>query len=303
VEFSLSTRWNAGRHTDGESMIDEILGLGIRRVELSYDLTTNLVPGVRNRVADGSVSVTSVHAFSPVPMGAPYGHPELFSLTDLSERGRQSAVLHTIKSVVFAKEVGARAVVSHAGRVEMANLTPKLISLAENGRQFRPRYEKLKFKLLAKRSRKAQKHINALYRSVEELLPDLEENGICLAFENLPYWEAVPTEMEARALLDRFDSPYIGYWHDIGHGQIRENLGFISQKMWVDALRDRLTGMHVHDVASPAFDHIMPPQGNVNFSLFKDSIQPDTILVIEPTPGTPADELKEAVRILTEAWQ
>ena len=82
MSFALTTRWNAGRHTDGEALIEEILGMGFRHVELGYDLRRDLVPGVMKMVEKGAVKVDSVHNYCPVPMGAPYGHPELFTLAD-----------------------------------------------------------------------------------------------------------------------------------------------------------------------------------------------------------------------------
>ena len=36
--FAISTHWNASRHKTGEGIVDEILELGIRRLELGYDL-------------------------------------------------------------------------------------------------------------------------------------------------------------------------------------------------------------------------------------------------------------------------
>lgn len=301
--FSLSTRWNAGCHDDGETMIKEILDLGFDHVELSYDLTLDLVPGVRDMVASGAVNVTSIHAFCPVPIGAPCGHPELFSLTEPDERRRGSAVLHTIKNITFAAEVGASTVVSHAGRVTMRAMTPKLIDLAMREKHHTPRYEKAKFKLLDRRARHAAKYVDALYFAVEELLPDLERHRVCLAFENLPYWEAVPSEMEMRKLLDHFDSPWVGYWHDTGHGQIRENLGLINQKLWFDRLSDRLSGIHVHDTAFPAGDHLMPPQGSTDFSIFRKAANSDISIVLEPMPRTPPEDIRESVQFLQTVWR
>ena len=68
-------------------------------------------------------------------------------------------------------------------------------------------------------------------------------------------WEALPTEVEMFELLREFGSRRLRYWHDMGHGQIRENMGFINQVRWLEKLQPHLAGMHVHDVARPACDH------------------------------------------------
>ena len=279
--FAVSTRWNAHRHLEGEAVVDEILGAGFARIELGYNLTANLVPGVRSRVQSGAVKITSVHNFCPVPLGAAGGHPELFLLADLREKARQMAVQYTTRTIEFAAEMGAPCVVVHAGRVDMRQYTPKLIELHEAGLYQERKYERVKMKLLAKREKKAPRHVESLCRSLMELLPALEQHRVCLAIENLPSWEAVPSEPEMAQILLRFPTPSIAVWYDTGHGQVRENLGFISQRHWVSRFMPRLAGFHIHDVAAPASDHLMPPAGSIDFSLFKDAVV-GRHLVLEP---------------------
>jgi sugar phosphate isomerase/epimerase len=302
MTFGLSTRWNAYRHKSGVAMIEEILALGLDRVELGYDLTIDLVPGVQQMVDEKAVSVDSVHAFCPVPVGAPYGHPELFTLVSLDKREREIAASHLDKTINFAAHVGARTVVLHAGNVEMKNMTRDLVDLYADGKEFSPRYEKLKTKLLLVRDKKAEKHLHHLRHGIEALLPLLEETGIALAIENLPSWESVPTELETEDLMQHFGSPHVRYWHDMGHAQLRQELGFISHTRWLKKLAPYLAGIHIHDMAKPAMDHIMPPNGEMDFRLFKPFIKPDVLLVLEPRPGLPAADLTNGMEIMRTAW-
>jgi len=103
-------------------------------------------------------------------------------------------------------------------------------------------------------------------------------------------------------LLKHYDSPLIGYWHDIGHGQIRQNLGFISYPLWLNRLAGWLRGLHIHDVAPPARDHLMPPRGNVDFTGFITHLKSDMALVLEPAPQTPEADIREGARVIREAW-
>lgn len=302
MTFSLSTRWNAYRHTSGETMIEEILAIGFDHVELGFDLALDLVPGVSKMVKEKTVTVDSVHNFCPIPAGAPYGHPELFPLTSLDSKTRKMAVLHTIKTINFAAEMNAKFVVAHAGHVDMKNLTSKLLCLCEQGKQYSPAYEKIKLKLFMQRDKKVRRHLDPLCNALEEILPVLQETNVRLALENLPSWEAIPSETEMEEIFKRFDSPAICYWHDIGHGQVRQNLGFISHKLWLEKLASHLGGMHIHDVAPPARDHLMPPNGNINFTSFKSFAESGIVLVFEPAPGTPGTEIREGMRIIREAW-
>jgi sugar phosphate isomerase/epimerase len=238
-----------------------------------------------------------------VPIGAPQGHPELFELASNDPRIRAAAVRHTVQTIEFAASVGAVTVVAHAGNVDMWNRTRKLVRLAENGMQFSRRYERIKLRLLARREKKAPRHLDALRRSLDELLPALDAAKVRVAFENLPSWEAIPTESEMEALLAQYDSPRFGYWHDIGHAQVRQNLGFTSQLHWLQKLRPRLFGLHIHDVAPPAWDHRMPPAGAVDFAALRPLVQDVPALVLEPVPGAPDEEVKEGCRHVEAAWR
>lgn len=302
MNFALSTHWNAGRHISGEAMIDEMLSMGFDRVELGYDTRIDLVPGVKKRVAEGAVKVDSLHNFCPVPMGAPRGGPEIYTLADPDPRVRQSAVQHTTNTIRFAAEVGARFVVCHAGNVEMEHYSHQLWDMAAAGRQFTPQFEKAKMKMQMDRDKRAPKQLQFLEQGIAALLPVLTETGVTLCIENLPSWESIPTEIELETLLKRVNSPRIRYWHDIGHGQIRQNLGLINLERWLERLSPWLAGMHVHDVVPPAMDHVMPPKGHVDFPRLKRFITADIVRVIEPSSRAPREDVETGFKFFKEVW-
>jgi len=283
-------------------MVQEILDLGFAHIELGYNLTLGLVPGVLEMVNRGSVTVTSVHNFCPVPTGAPCGHPELFSLCSTNKHVWDAAQRHTTETIEFAAQVKAPTMVVHAGRVPMTHLTTKLMGLCDAGKRYHPKFDRTKDKLLLKREKKAPKYVERLHASIAQLLPILEKNKVCMALENLPSWETIPNETEMQDIIDKFSSPWIAYWHDIGHGQVRQNLTFINHLGSLDNLAPNMAGMHVHDVSATAHDHLMPPRGDIDFSHFKRFIKPDTVLVLEPAPGTPGTHVVEAKQILEKAW-
>lgn len=304
MDIALTTRWNASRHVDGERMIEEILDLGFRRVELGYDLRIDLVPGVQRMVESGSITVGTVHNFCPVPMGARRGHPELFTFASRDRRVREQAVRHTLKTIEFAASIGADTVVSHSGNVDMPRMSYALVDMLEAGMQFQPAYEKKKLKLQLKREKKAGRQFKCLRESLEQLLPALESYRIHLALENLPTWEAFPTEHEFLELVTDYGPQGLRYWHDIGHGQIRQNLGMIFLPRWLDRLAPHMAGMHVHDVAPAARDHVMPPMGGmVDFSLYRQLANTVQHRVIEPGPQTPAEQVSSALHYLRRVWE
>ena len=253
-------------------------------------------------VREGTVKVDSVHNFCPVPVGAPRGHPELFTLASSDPKIREGAVHHTSKTIRFAASVGAKVVIVHAGNVEMARMSADLRALCEKGEQFSARYDKLKLKLQLTREKKVRKQLDYLRQGIEQLIPVIAETGVQVALENLPTWEAMPSELEMEDLCRQYAPQGLRYWHDIGHGQIRQNLGFINQERWMERLQPYMAGMHIHDVVAPAMDHLLPPQGQVDFAALKKFAKGDIIRVIEPAPQTPGEIIVEALRFLRQAW-
>ena len=303
MDCALTTRWNAGRHTSGEAMLQEILELGFTRVELGYDLRADLVAGVQRMVRAGAVRVASVHNFCPLPVGAFQGSPELFPFTSADPRVRAAAVRHTEITVRFAATLAARVVVVHAGSVAVARGTRELAALAERGETGSSAYEKAKLRLQLARERRVPPLLDWLRQGLEQLLPVLDETGVALALELLPWWETVPTEMEMEALMQHFRSPRIRCWYDIGHAQIRENLMQIRQERWLPRLAPYIAGFHVHDVRPPARDHLMPPHGAVDFHRLRPFAMATGVLrVLEPSPDEPAEDIRQAHEWLKQIW-
>lgn len=298
----ISTRWNAGRHVDGSAMVDEVLAAGFSSIELSYDLSAALLPGIRERVRAGDVRVVSVHSFCPVPLGLGRGSPEVFSLTDADTRGQARAIEYLERSACLASEMEARFVVLHAGRVKMRPWTRKLIKLAEAGKNGSGRYARRFARLLEVRARRAPPALDRLCKSIDVLLPRLESEGVQLAFENAPDWECMPSESELVDLLGRYRSAWLAAWYDTGHGQVRENLGLIRQAVWLEKLGQHLAGFHVHDVFPPAHDHLSPGEGRVDFRLYSPWVTDGRPLILEPAPGTPLDNVRTGVDTLRRFW-
>jgi sugar phosphate isomerase/epimerase len=302
MNLALSTRWNARRHRDGAAMIDEILAAGFRAVELSYDLRRDLLAGVEARVAEGAVAVTSLHNYCPVPMGVPRGHPELWTFASDDPAIRRKAVEETINTIRLAGSLKASVVVVHAGYVAMRNRTRRLIGMAERGKIGSWWWTRVHAGALKVREKKAPPALARLRDCLAQIEPVLRECGVRLGIENLPSWEAVPTETELAAVLSDLGSDRFRYWHDFGHGQIRENLGFINHLRLLERMKPWIGGFHVHDVRPPADDHVLPPEGMIDFSEFREFASLDVPKVIEPGRDAPVEALRTAVRHLRETW-
>jgi sugar phosphate isomerase/epimerase len=303
MRLGLSTRWNSRRHTRGEAMIEEILALGFREVELGYELTRDLLPGVQRMVASRSVRVASVHGICPVPMGVSRGSPEVFTLSDPDATIRRKAVDEAGRTIRLAAELQATVVVLHAGYARMRPRSVRLFQLLARGPAYERRAARLRDRILARRDRGAPKPLELLRRGIEALLPVLQETGVRLALENMPTWEGLPTEIEAADLVGQFGPERLGYWHDMGHARIREWAGFINHARLLERMMPHVAGVHVHDVRLPDDDHRLPFEGEIDFESFRETVGRFAgPRILEPSADAPADRLKEAAERLDRCW-
>jgi sugar phosphate isomerase/epimerase len=128
------------------------------------------------------------------------------------------------------------------------------------------------------------------------------QHGVKLGIENRQAVEELPLDSDLDLLLREFNRPDIGYWHDCGHAQIKENLGFINHRSQLENLAPRLLGMHVHDVVAPGSDHRAPGSGVIDFAALKPMIKPETLKVFELSPGLTRDEVVKGVAHIHQVW-
>lgn len=102
MKLSLSTNWCNRRLKTGEEIAEKALELGFDELELGFHTPIDQVAGFK-RMLD-RIPVGSVHAFCPVPISAPCGYPELYSLASFDEDQRALARFHVKRNIEFAAE-------------------------------------------------------------------------------------------------------------------------------------------------------------------------------------------------------
>jgi len=290
--YSLSTCWNSHRHTDGRAMLREIRDLGFEYAELSHGIRVSLVPGILEAVAAGEIKISSLHNFCPLPLGVNHAAPNLYEFTDERPRQRELAIKHTLKTFEFAERVKAPVVVLHLGSMDLKDYTGKLTGLLERDRGKSPKYEKLRAEAAAKREANKGAAVERVYETLRIILPEAEKRGLKLGIENRQALEEIPLEGDFEFFFREFDSPNVVYWHDVGHAQIKETLGFLDHTRHLESLAARLAGFHIHDVQFPAHDHATPGSGTVNFAALKPFVKPDHIKVLELSPSLSVEAVK-----------
>ena len=300
--YSLSTCWNSHRHTDGRALLREIRELGFDYAELSHGTRISLMPGILEAVEAGEIKISSLHNFCPLPMGVNHSAPNLYQFSAEKARERELAIRYTLKTLEFAVRVQAPLVVLHLGSIEMKDYTDKLKDLLGRGEKGSPKYEKLCTELNEKREAKKEKFVERTYDTLRKVLPEAEARGIKLGVENREALEEIPLDSDFMFFFREFKSPAVVYWHDTGHAQIKENLGFIHHAMHLESLANRLAGFHIHDVQFPGRDHCAPGTGTVDFAALKPMVKRDHIRVFEFSPSLTVDELKSGVEHVKRIW-
>lgn len=275
MTFALSTNWNNRRQASGEAIADEARALGFEALELGFHTTADQVRGFKARL--GEMPVGSIHAFCPVPLSAPRGYPELYLLADFDEAARSLARVHVRKNVEFAAEMGARAVVLHAGRVPCRTLF---------------RRNRLK-----KRTRLGRRLVDVFRRELDRLTPVLEKHGVRLGLENLPYLEGFPNEDEIRDLAGDWVRP----WLDTGHAYVRQANGWASAAQAFDPCVPPL-GLHLND-SRGGDDHLPPGEGLVDFAALAPVARAARHLVLEPHAGVTPEALRRGLAHLKAVWR
>lgn len=308
MKIGISTNWNSKRHEGGNAIVDEALELGFDALELGYNLTKEQAAEIKTRSDIGDIAVDSVHCYCPVPIGAPHGYPELYLLASLDEDERVMARINIEQVLDFTADVGAKVMVLHAGRIFLDTLFSKLHTftladaIAAEGGNDGVRYTKLLKKTCKRRAARVQRYFDNFCLTLETMLPRFEELGVTLALENLPSIEAFPDMQEMLMLKERFNTPALAYWHDIGHGQVREFFGWERHLDVVAALLPFTAGIHIHDAQPLLDDHLPPGTGMVEFGEMRAFADDRIVKVCEPAQDvTPAD-LKKSLEFVRGVW-
>jgi sugar phosphate isomerase/epimerase len=300
--YSFSTCWNAKRHTDGRAMLREIRELGFEEAELSHGIRLGLVPGVLEAVDAGEIKISSLHNFCPLPVGVTRGSPNLYEFTAENARDRELAIRHTVRTIEFAERVKAPVVVLHLGSMDLKDYTDKLTEMLKSGEGTSPRFGKFRDEAVAAREANKGDYLQRAYEALRTILPEAEKHGIKLGIENREAVEELPFESDFEAFFREFDGPNIVYWHDTGHAQIKEHLGFIHHLLYLESLAGRLAGFHIHDVQFPTHDHAPPGSGVTDFAALKPLVKPQHLKVFELSPKIPAGSAKRGVLRLKKIW-
>jgi len=290
--ISLSTMWAVGRYERMADFVAAAHRMGFGGIELNYQLTPPMLAEIIGLWEGGRVRVSSIHDPCPTLTQSLRNFPQLSAL-DRDER--EAAVALAKKSIELVSRLGAEALVLHLGRIEVdRQLEDALCDLYNRGKKETAAYEEAKERLIAARTERREANLAAVMESLEELVPYAAARGVKLGVESRYYYREIPLFEEAQLILDHFDSAVLLYWHDVGHVQNLENLGFARHEDWLAALSHRLLGVHLHDIVGLK-DHQAAGKGEMDFAMVGRYLPEGAIMVCEFEQHNSAAEVEAGV--------
>ncbi|MEX1114836.1 MAG: TIM barrel protein [Akkermansiaceae bacterium] len=279
-------------------MIEEIVDLGFSNIELSHGMTIAKLPGIKKAYDRGLFTCSGVHNYFPSPVEVMIDAPDAYEFTSHRPFERQRAMDMTLRTLNLAAEFEAHYLVLHMGSVPMSprKFTKPLTAMVAEGAQHDASYVKAKLAFLKKREKLGPLYFHRAMEALSIIADRAAELGVKLAIESRSRFEDMPTEREMIALQDHFaDNPWVGYWHDFGHVQLKHNLGFLDHEAWLERISPHLIGGHVHDVQWPARDHRVPFSGTLDYAALLKFFPADCPLVWELSPTRDAAEIRQAL--------
>ncbi len=262
--------------------------LGFDLIELDHGVRTSLMSGIKKMFDAGEIRFTSLHNFSPFFAG--------------SVEERERAVMQAFQAIDLATQLNAPFVVLHLGRITMSPITDRLIAMAKAGKYLSREYVRMKINAVQEREKIAPECLERVKNCLLRVVDYAGSKNVRIGLEARRDYEQIPTERELSELLEEMNSPHLGYWHDFGHSQVKENLGFIDHAEWLRALGPRAFGCHVQDCVWPAREGQRPFTGSVDFEKLVPLLPASCLFVWEMNPSTTADAIRQSVQMWKERF-
>ena len=293
-EVALSTMWAKDRFDDMAEFAAEAKEFGFSHVEINASVS----PQGLSELVETSIPISSIHSPSPAVLssrGVPVAN---LSLSSLEANEREEAVSFAKKTIDLASQLGARAVVLHMGEVPIdLSLDHELRRLYQQNLTQSEKYNEVRRGLTHQRISKAPPYLEAARKSLEELSEYSRDKGIMLGVETRFYFHEMPNIDEMEELLRQVEGGLVGYWHDVGHAEVNQRLGFTSHEEWLSRFRDRMIGIHLHDVLGIR-DHRPPGKGDVNWNMVAEYVPQEALKVCEIAEWNEAEQIRGVVDFL-----
>ena len=158
-------------------------------------------------------------------------------------------------------------------------------------------YSQAKEELVYQRISHALPYLDAARKSLQELSQYSQQKGIMLGLETRFHFNEIPNVDEMAELLNEISESLVGYWHDVGHAEVQQQLGFSLHEEWLSRFKDRMVGIHLHDIIGIS-DHQAPGKGNMNWEMVAKYLPPGIVKVCEIGEWNDEEQMQGVVNLL-----
>jgi sugar phosphate isomerase/epimerase len=296
AEVALSTMWGIGQFPSLDDFFRAGRAVGFARFELNHAVDSRMLKDVNLN----GYQIPSVHEPCPadVSVGALKAENWLISAPD--EDDRKVGVAAIQRSIDLAHRLGAKIVIVHPGRVDIdTSGEARLYALYREGKSKTSEYAQLRQQLIGARAAQSEVNLLSVRRSLMELADYAGRRGLRLGLENRFYYHEIPLPDELELLLAPGYGEVIGYWHDVGHAQVLENLGFNKHAEWLQRFSSRIIGTHLHDVIGIG-DHRAAGSGAINWEMVARYLPENALRTCEFQNDNSAEQVTAGVEWLVQ---
>ena len=294
LEVSLSTMWAKGRFSHMAEFAAKLRELGFTHVEPNRLVS----PRILAELLKTGVPISSIHSPCPTVLSSQGMDVDRLSLSSLDVSERMEAVSFARKTIDLAANVNARAIVLHMGEAPIdLSLQDRLHKLHDAGHAQTEKYGQIKERLVRQRASLARPYVDAAKKSLQELSKYTRQKGIMLGLETRFHFGEIPNTDEMAELLGEVSEGVAGYWHDTGHAEVQQELGFFSHEEWLSRFRDRIVGIHLHDIRGIS-DHHAPGKGNMNWEMIAKYLSRGVVKVCEIGEWNDEERMHGVVKFL-----
>jgi len=293
---ALSTMWAMRNFVGLEDFFESARRLGFSGIELNHQVTPAMLDGIDL----SRYTFSSVHEPCPAAVSTDELKNRDWLISSTDEEKRRLGVEAIAVSIRLAAEQGARGVVIHAGTVVGDWSDEKrLKTMFYAGLAGTPEFESVRQRLAAARAASARPHVDAVKRSLVELLAVAIPLGVKLGLENRYHYQEIPLLDELEEMLLLASPEHLGFWYDIGHAQVMERLGFGAHLAWLERCGKRIIGVHIQDVTGIT-DHGAPGSGEVDFDRIIPFIPDNALRTFEVRPSNSYEQVQAALELLVK---
>ncbi len=295
-DLALSTMWGIGQFQRLADFFSAGQVLGFTRFELNHGVNSAMLDGL----SLNGHKITSVHEPCPADLSMATLRKRNWLISALDQEDRQRGVAAVRRSLDLAHKLGAQAVIVHPGQVSIdPELEMTVLDLYKQGQAGQPIYAQAKERLVAARAAQAEINMQSVRRSLLELAEFAARLGLRLGLENRYHYFEIPLPDELDDLLNLGCGDVVGYWYDVGHAQVLENLGFGLHEQWLRRFAHRMVGVHLHDITGVQ-DHLAPGLGHLDWDMVARYLPAGALRTCEFQPFNSPEEIAAGVKLLVE---